>query len=139
MYYKEAILCLMFATAEADGQMREDELISIVTMKDVFRGHNEQDIIALYKEYKERFADKDFSETASIMTRQIPEELFLATLSILADIIVLDFNVDIKEGSFISIVANHMGISDTAVKVLLLTALSRKLMMNTGRGEPFTS
>lgn len=126
----------MFATAEADGQMRDDELISIVTMKNIFHGYHESDIMSLYKEYKTRFAEKPFTEVANIMSRQIPEELYMATLSILADIIVLDFNVDIKEGSLISIVAASMGVSDMAVKTLLLTSLSKKLMINTGRGDP---
>ncbi len=133
MYYKEAILCLMFGVAEADGRLREDELINIVTMKEVFKGYSEHDIITLYKEYKTRFEDKSFSDTAHIMANQIPPELFMATLSILADIIVLDFNVDMKEGSFISIVANAMGISDVAVKTLLLTSLSKRLMMSAGK------
>ncbi|MCB9044772.1 MAG: hypothetical protein H6550_01410 [Chitinophagales bacterium] len=133
MYYKEAILCLMFGVAEADDHLREDELISIVTMKEVFKGYSEVDIINLYKEYKVRFEDKPFTETAYIMAKQIPAELYMGTLSILADIIVLDFNIDIKEGSFISIVANTMGISDVAVKTLLLASLSKKLLMTTGK------
>lgn len=133
MYYKEAILCLMFAVAEADGHMREDELISIVTMKEVFKGYSEQDIVALYHEYKSRFEDKNYTEIAYIMAKQIPEELFMGVLSVLADIIVLDFNVDMKEGSIISIIANTMGISDIAVKTLLVASLSKKLMMNAGK------
>lgn len=133
MYYKEAILCLMFAVAEADDTIRDDELVSIVTMKEVFKGYTEYDILTLYKEYKERFAEHTFSDTAYIMTQQIPEELYMGTLSVLADIIVLDFNVDMKEGSFISIAAHHMGISDVAVKTLLLASLSKKLMMNVGK------
>lgn len=133
MYYKEAILCLMFGVAEADGGLREDELINIVTMKEIFKGYSEHDIITLYKEYKKRFEDKSFSDIAYIMANQIPPELHMATLSILADIIVLDFNVDMKEGSFISIVANTMGISDVAVKTLLLTSLSKRLMMSAGK------
>ncbi len=133
MYYKEAILCLMFGVAESDGQLREDELINIVTMKEVFKGYSEHDIITLYKEYKTRFEDKSFSDIAHIMVSQIPPELHMATLSVLADIIVLDFNVDMKEGSFISIVANTMGISDVAVKTMLLTSLSKRLMMTAGK------
>lgn len=133
MYYKEAILCLMFAVAEADDHIRDDELVSIVSMKEVFKGYTEQDIFTLYNEYKSRFADNSFSDIAGTMCTHIPEELFMGTLSVLADIIVLDFNVDIKEGSFISIVANFMGISDVAVKTLLLTSLSKKLMMNAGQ------
>lgn len=133
MYYKEAILCLMFGVAEADGGLRDDELINIVTMKEIFKGYSEHDIITLYKEYKKRFEDKSFSDIAHIMAGQIPPELHMATLSVLADIIVLDFNVDIKEGSFISIVANTMGISDVAVKTLLLTSLSKRLMMSAGK------
>lgn len=133
MYYKEAILCLMFGVAEADGQLREDELINIVTMKNVFNGYAEHDIITLYKEYKTRFEDKTFSDIAHIMVSQIPAELYMATLSVLADIIVLDFNVDMKESSFMSIVANTMGITDVAVKTLLLTSLSKRLMMSAGK------
>lgn len=133
MYYKEAILCLMFGMAEADGSMRDDELISIVTMKEIFKGYSEHDIVVLYKEYKERFSDKNFTEIAYIMASQIPAELYMGTLSVLADIIALDFNIDMKEGSFISIVANVMGISDTAVKTLLLASLSKKLLMDVGR------
>jgi uncharacterized tellurite resistance protein B-like protein len=133
MYYKEAILCLMFGVAEADGGIREDELINIVTMKEVFKGYSEHDIITLYKEYKARFEDKTFSDIAYIMAKQIPPELYMATLSILADIIVLDFNVDMKESSFMSIVANTMGITDVAVKTLLLTSLSKRLMMTAGK------
>ncbi len=57
----------------------------------------------------------------------------MATLSVLADIIVLDFNVDMKESSFMSIVANTMGITDIAVKTLLLTSLSKRLMMSAGK------
>lgn len=133
MYYKEAILCLMFGMAEADGRMRDDELISIVTMKEIFKGYSEHDIVVLYKEYKERFSDKNFTEIAYIMASQIPAELYMGTLSVLADIIALDFNIDIKEGSFISIVANVMGVSDVAVKTLLLASLSKKLLMDVGR------
>lgn len=133
MYYKEAILCLMFAAAEADSQMRDDELISIVTMKEIFKGYTEADIVVLYNEYKIRFTGKNFTETAYILASQIPSELFMGTLSILADVILLDFNVDQKEGSFISIVANTMGISDVAVKTLLLSSLSKKLLMNAGK------
>lgn len=92
MYYKEAILCLMFGMAEADGRMRDDELISIVTMKEIFKGYSEHDIVVLYKEYKERFSDKNFTE-----------------------------------------VANVMGVSDVAVKTLLLASLSKKLLMDVGR------
>lgn len=128
--YKEAILCLMFATAEADGQMRDDELISIVTMKDVFKGYTEHDIIVLYKEYKQRFADKNFTEIAYIMSSNIPAELYMGTLSIMADVIALNFDVDIKETSFISIVASIMGVADLTVKTLLLASLSKKLLMN---------
>lgn len=133
MYYKEAILCLMFAVAEADGHIRDDELVTIVTMKEIFKGYSEQDIVALYKEYKTRFEDKSNTEIAFIMTQQIPEELFMGVLSIMADIIVLDFNVDMKEGSIISIVANAMGITDVAVKTLLVASLSKKLMMSAGK------
>lgn len=133
MYYKEAIICLMFAVAEADDHLRDDELISIVTMKEIFKGYTEQDIITLYKEYKVRFEDKTFTDTAYIMAKQIPAELHMGVLSILADVILLDFNIDMKEGSFISIVANTMGISDVAVKTLLLTSLSKKLLMTAGK------
>lgn len=131
--YKEAILCLMFATAEADGHMRDDELISIVTMKDVFKGYTEHDIIVLYKEYKQRFADKTFTEIAYTMSSNIPAELYMGTLSIMADVIALNFDVDMKETSFISIVANIMGVADLTVKTLLLASLSKKLLMNVGQ------
>lgn len=131
--YKEAILCLMFAVAEADGAMRDDELISIITMREIFKDYSEHDIVVLFHEYKQRFADKSFTEVAYIMAKQIPAELYMGVLSVMADIIVLDFNVDMKEGSFISIAANTMGISDTAVKTLLLTSLSKKLLMNMGK------
>lgn len=130
MYYKEAILCLMFAVAEADDKIRDDEMVSIISMKDIFQGYADVDILNLYKEYQERFAQQTFSETAHIMTQQIPEELYMGVLSVLADIIVLDFNVDMKEGSFISIVANCMGLSDVAVKTLLLASLSKKLLLD---------
>lgn len=130
MYYKEAILCLMFAVAEADDKIRDDEMVSIISMKDIFKGYADVDILNLYKEYQGRFSEQTFSEIAYIMTKQIPEELYMGTLSVLADIIVLDFNVDMKEGSFISIVANNMGISDVAVKTLLLASLSKKLLLN---------
>lgn len=133
MYYKEAILCLMFGMAEADGHMRDDELISIVTMKEIFKGYAEHDIVVLYKEYKSRFSDKNFTEIAYIMASQIPPELYMGTLSIMADIIALNFDVDMREGSFISIVANVMGVSDVAVKTLLLASLSKKLLMNVGQ------
>lgn len=123
----------MFAVAEADDHLRDDELISIVTMKEIFKGYTEQDIVTLYKEYKVRFKDKTFSDTAYIMTKHIPPELHMGVLSILADVILLDFNIDMKEGSFISIVANTMGISDVAVKTLLLTSLSKKLLMTAGK------
>lgn len=133
MYYKEAILCLMFGMAEADGQIRDDELISIVTMKEIFKGYSEHDIVVLYKEYRERFSSKNFTEISYIMVSQIPAELYMGTLSALADIIALNFNIDMKEGSFISIVANTMGISDVAVKTLLLASLSKKLLMDVGK------
>lgn len=133
MYYKEAILCLMFGMAEADGQIRDDELISIVTMKEIFKGYSEHDIVVLYKEYRERFSEKNFTEISYIMVSQIPAELYMGTLSVLADIIALNFNIDMKEGSFISIVANTMGISDVAVKTLLLASLSKKLLMDVGK------
>lgn len=135
MYFKEAILCLMFAAAESDGNMRDDELVSIVTMKEVFKGYSEADIVGLYREYKKRFSEKPNEEIAHIMSRQIPDELSLATLSLLADIIVLNFNVDVNEGSFITTAASAMGISDVAVKTILMTSLSKKLMMNTSRGD----
>jgi uncharacterized tellurite resistance protein B-like protein len=135
MYFKEAILCLMFAVAEADGQMRDDELIAVVTMKEIFKGYHEQDIVQLYKEYKKRFEGMSFTDTANILARQIPDELAMATLSLLGDVIVLDFNVDIKESSFMSIVAHVMGVSDTAVKTLLLASLSKKLMINVGQKD----
>lgn len=128
--YKEAILCLMFATAEADGQMRDDELISIVTLKEVFKGYSEHDIIVLYKEYKTRFADKNFTEIAYTMANNIPAELYMGTLSIMADLIALNFDVNMKESSFIMIVASIMGVSDLTVKTLLLASLSKKLLMN---------
>lgn len=135
MYFKEAIICLMFAAAEADGQMRNDELIAVVTMKEIFKGYTEADIVQLYKEYKQRFENLSFTDKAHILARQVPEELAMGTLSMMADVIVLDFNVDIKEGSFISIVANVLGISDVAVKTLLLTSLSKKLIINMGQGD----
>lgn len=128
--YKEAILCLMFAMAEADTQLSNDELIACITMKDIFPGYTEQDIISYYNEYKKRFADKGFSETAHIFVKQIPPELHMATLSIIADVAVTNFHMDIKEGSFMSIVANAMGVTDVAVKTLLLASLSKKLLMN---------
>jgi uncharacterized tellurite resistance protein B-like protein len=128
--YKEAMLCLMFAVVDADKKLDNDELVECITMKDVFNGYSEQQIIALYNEYKKRFSDKGFSETAAIFVQQIPAELHMATLSIMADIAVIDFDVDMQEGSFISIVANAMGIAEVSVKTLLLAALSKKLLMD---------
>jgi uncharacterized tellurite resistance protein B-like protein len=130
--YKEAILCLMFAMAEADATINNDELIAVITMKDVFRGYSEADIMELYREYKNRFADAGFAGICNVMVRQIPSELHMGTLSILADMATIDFDVSMQEGSFISIAAATMGISDIAVKTLLLTSLSRKLLLQTG-------
>jgi hypothetical protein len=56
----------------------------------------------------------------------------MGTLSILADMATIDFDVSMQEGSFIAIAAATMGISDIAVKTLLLTSLSRKLLLQTG-------
>lgn len=123
----------MFAAAEADEQLRDDELVSIVTMKDVFKGYAESDIITLYKEYKNRFSEKSYMEISRIMVPQIPEELYMGTLAILADLIVLDFNIDMKESSFISIVASVMGHNDIVVKTLLISSLSKKLLMDVGQ------
>lgn len=131
--YKQAILCLMFAMAEADKALRDEELVSIVTMREIFKDYTEHDIVMLFQEYRQKFADKNFTEIAYITVRQIPAELYMGVLSVLADVIVLDFNIDAKEGAFISIVANTMGISDVAVKTLLLTSLSKKLLMNIGK------
>jgi uncharacterized tellurite resistance protein B-like protein len=130
--YKEAILCLMFAMAEADATINNDELIAVITMKDVFRGYSEADIMELYREYKSRFADTGFAGICNVMVRQIPSELHMGTLSILADMATIDFDVSMQEGSFIAIAAATMGISDIAVKTLLLTSLSRKLLLQTG-------
>ena len=128
--YKDAILCLMFAMADADKTMNNDELVECVTMKDIFSIYTEQQIVALYSEYKKRFSDKGFNEIAQVFVPQIQPELYMAVLSFLADVAVIDFDVDIKEGSFISIVAHTMGISETAVKTILLTSLSKKLLFN---------
>jgi uncharacterized tellurite resistance protein B-like protein len=130
LFFKQAILCLMFAMAEADGKITNDELVSLVTMKDLFRDYDEADVMALYHEYRSRFANIGFSEICNVMVRQIQPELHMGALSYLADAATVDFDVDIKEGSFISIAANAMGISDTAVKTLLLSSLSKKLMQD---------
>lgn len=122
----------MFTMAEADTHLSNEELITVVTMKDVFTDYTEQDIITLYREYKVRFEGKGFAEICNVMVRQIPEELYMGTLSVLADVAVTDFNIDLKEGSFISIVASAMGISDVSTKTLLLASLSKKLMVNAG-------
>lgn len=131
--YKHAILHLMFAMAEADGKFSDIELIEIVTMKDVFRGYSEQSIVAIYKDYKANFAEKGFAEICDIMVTHIPNELHMATLSLMSDIAVTDFDVDIQESSLISIAANAMGIHETAVKTLLLASLSKKLLYNIGQ------
>lgn len=128
--YKEAMLCLMFAMADADKKLDNEELVECITMKDVFTGYTEPQIVALYNEYKKRLSDKGFSETAAIFVQQIPPELHMATLAIMADVAVIDFDVDMQEGSFISIVGNAMGISEVSVKTLLLAALSKKLLMD---------
>lgn len=130
MYYKEAVLCLLFAMADADGHVSSEEMTEILTMKDVFNGYSEHNIAALYDEYRQRFSDKSFAEITTIMVQQIPEELFMGTLSVLADIAVVDFDVDMKEGSLISIIANAMGVTDVAIKTLLLASLSKKLMVS---------
>ncbi len=129
MYYKEAVLCILFAMAEADGNVSAEEMSEILTMKEAFNGYSEHNIVALFDEYRQRFSDKSFTEISNVMVSQIPEELFMGTLSIMADIAVVDFDVNLKEGSLISIVANAMGITDVAVKTLLLASLSKKLML----------
>ncbi|MBS1772880.1 MAG: TerB family tellurite resistance protein [Bacteroidetes bacterium] len=128
--YKEAILCLMFSMAEADTSMSNEELMGFVTMKDVFAGYTEPQIITLYNEYKKRFTNLGFAEKANVFVTQIPQELHMATLSLLADVAVVDFNVDVKEGSLISVVASTMSLSHESVKTLLLAALSKKLLLN---------
>ena len=133
MYYKEAVLCILFAMAEADGNVSSEEMSKILTMKEAFNGYSEHNIVALFDEYRQRFADKSFTEITNVMVPQIPEELFMGTLSIMADIAVVDFDVDIKEGSLISIVANAMDITDVAVKTLLLASLSKKLMVTASK------
>lgn len=127
------MLCLMFAIAESDAKLGNDELTDIVTMRNIFTDYAEQDIISLYKEYKNRFKNKGFSEISSVMVGQIPDELRIGTLSILADIAVTDFNIDKKEGAFFSIVAHAMGITDLAMKTLLMAALSKKLLMDVSK------
>ena len=135
MYYKESILCLLFAMAEADEKFDEAELASIITMKEIFKGYAEHDIVNLFKEYRTRFAEATFSEICAMMLKHLPKELHLGTLSLMADIAVVDFDVDIKESALMSIVANAMGISDTAMKTLLLAALSKKLLMDMGQEQ----
>lgn len=132
MYYKESILCLMFAMAEADGKMSNDELITIVTMKNIFKNYSEQNIIQLYKEYQTRFADKTFTDIVITMVKHIPSELHMGTLSLLADVAVTDFDVDIQESALFSIVANTMGVSDTALKTILISSLSKRLLLEVG-------
>lgn len=131
--YKEAILCLMFAMADADKTMRSEELMQCTSMQSILSTYTEPQIAELYKEYKKRFTDKGFGETAAVFVQQIPAELHMAVLSFMADVAVIDFDVAIQEGSFISIVANTMNISEVAVKAILLTSLSKKLLndMNT--------
>ena len=90
-FYKQAILCLMFAMAEADGKFNDTELIEVITMNNVFQEYAEHDIMALHREYQTRFQDKGFAEICNIMVRQIPQELHMATLSLLADVAVVDF------------------------------------------------
>lgn len=135
MYYKESILCLMFAMAEADEKFNQEELAAIVTMKDVFEGYEEHTIVNLFKEYRTRFADMTFSDITFTMLQHLPKELHLGTLSFLADVAVVDFDVDIKESALMSIVANAMGVSDTAMKTILMTSLSKKLLLDMGK-EP---
>lgn len=132
-FYKQAILCLMFAMAEADGKFNDTELIEVITMKNVFSEYAEHDIMALHREYQTRFQDKGFAEICNIMVRQIPQELHMATLSLLADVAVADFDVDLQESSLISLAANAMNINEAAVKTLLLASLSKKLMLNIGK------
>ena len=57
----------------------------------------------------------------------------MATLSLLADVAVVDFDVDIQESSLISLAANAMNINETSVKTLLLASLSKKLLHNIGK------
>ena len=133
--YKEAILCLMFAMADADASMSNDELMQCATMQDILGTYTEPQIAALYADYKKRFAGKGFSETAQVFVQQIPVELHMAVLSFMADVAVIDFDVDIQEGSFISIAGNAMGISEVAIKTILLTSLSKKLLMDMNKGS----
>lgn len=133
MYYKEGILCLMFAMAEADGNVGDNELIHLVSMKNIFPAYTEGAIMGLYREYQEKFKDSTYSEIAAGMIRHIPEELYMGTLSLLADVAVCNFDVDVKESSLLSIIANMMNVSDTAVKVLLLSSLSKKLLLDVGK------
>lgn len=135
MYYKESILCLMFAMAEADEKFDQDELTAIITMKDVFESYEEHTIVNLFKEYRTRFAEMTFTDITNTMVKHLPKELYLGTLSFMADVAVVDFDVDIKESALMSIVANAMGISDTAMKTVLMTSLSKKLLLDMGK-EP---
>lgn len=125
----------MFAMANADGHLTNDELAELVTMKDIFPNYSEADIIALYKEYKGKFRGAGFNELCNVMIPQIPQELHMGVLSILADTATVDFDMDMREGSLISIAANMMGISDVAVKTLLLASLSKKLLIDTAADQ----
>jgi hypothetical protein len=133
--YKEAILCLMFAIADADASMSNDELMQCATMQDILGTYTEPQIAALYADYKKRFTGKGFSETAQVFVQQIPVELHMAVLSFMADLAVIDFDVALQEGSFISIAGNAMGISEVGIKTILLTSLSKKLLMDMNKGS----
>ncbi|MEZ5017487.1 MAG: TerB family tellurite resistance protein [Flavipsychrobacter sp.] len=135
MYYKEAVLCLMFAMAEADGEVDNNELITIITMKNIFTNYDEVSIIALYKSYQVKFAESSFVEIVGAMLKQIPAELHMGTLSLLADVAVSDFDVDGQESASFSIIANAMNVSDTALKTILLTSLSKKLLIDIGKKQ----
>lgn len=133
MYYKEAVLCLMFAMAEADGKVSNEELITIITMKNIFTNYDETSIVGLYKSYQTKFAEKSFVQIVDTMLKQVPVELHMGTLSLLADVAVSDFDVDRQESASFSIIANAMNVSDTALKTILLTSLSKKLLTDIGK------
>ena len=120
----------MFAMADADKTMSNLELMECVSMQDILSTYTEPQIAELYAAYKKRFVDKGFAETAAVFVQQIPAELHMAVLSFMADVAVIDFDVAQQEGSFISITANAMNISEVAVKTILLTSLSKKLLMD---------
>ena len=129
----------MFAMADADASMSNDELMECSTMQDILGTYTEPQIAALYADYKKRFTSKGFSETAQVFAQQIPVELHMAVLSFMADVAVIDFDVAMQEGSFISITANAMNISEVAVKTILLTSLSKKLLTDMNKGSQSVS